>query len=134
MGIKKNYSLSKIDKEYILQTYPPVSTLNPNKNVLLRPMDLDLVSDQSDTYYFTPTSSGLYKVTVTGEFDALLIVFDPNGNKLAADDDTDHVDEYYHQANVLVHLEELNLYSIFVRMYGSDVEFPSAVLFAKKVK
>ena len=97
-------------------------------------MDLDLVSDQSDTYYFTPTSSGLYKVTVTGEFDALLIVFDPNGNKLAADDDTDHVDEYYHQANVLVHLEELNLYSIFVRMYGSDVEFPSAVLFAKKVK
>ena len=133
MGIKKNYYLSKIDREFIVQIYPPLSTLNPNKNVLHRTLELDLISGQGDTYYFTPSSRGMYKIAVTGEFDSLILVFDPNGNKLAADDDTDYTEDYYHQANVFVPLEENTTYSLFVRLYGSDAKDPSAILIAKKV-
>ena len=129
-----NYFLSQGDREVILKLYPPMSTLNKekNKNVLKRTLELDLKDGKSKTFSFTPSSSGLYKITVIGDFDVLLIVFDPDSNKLAADDDTDYKEEY-HQAKVIIPLEEHTTYSIFVRVYGSDVEYPTAVLFAKKV-
>ena len=104
--------------------------MSSQKNILHRTLVLNLKSGQGETFYYTPPSRGMYKIQVTGDFDAYLIVFDPNGIRMAEDDDTNYISSS-HQANVVVPLQDLTKYSIFVRLYGTDDKNPTAVLVAK---
>ena len=126
-GIPVNYDISETDKAFVLQYYPPNNHAIPLGN---SPLLLKLNKGEEGTYSFTPSADAEYKINITGDYDALIVVFNSNGQQVGAADDslTDG------HAFVKLPLNADEEYIIRVRLYGSDVEDDaSAVLFAKKL-
>ena len=125
-GVPTNYDISPTDKAFILKYYPPNNHAIPLGN---SPLLLNLNKGEEGTYSFTPSADGEYKINITGDYDALIVVFNANGQQVGAADDslTDG------HAFVKLPLNADEEYIIRVRLYGSDIDHASAVLLAKRL-
>jgi hypothetical protein len=112
--------LSDQDREWALKFYPSSTPTEPEEeedNVLkVGVTEADIQNGETRTFVLKPETSDFYQIKTLGRLDTVMVLFDSQGKKMKADDDSGRG----FNAKIWARLLQGETYTVGVRLYYND--------------